>query len=97
MSRQNAAAETALLFNFLDMRICSGGVEGLGVLTPRGKILAALLQHDSLSVKDIPHLTGVSSRTCFAQLRDLEGLGVIEKSPDPSYGRRWVVQIDRKC
>ena len=82
---------------FLEMRRCSGEAEGLGVPSSRGEILAALLQHGGLNVKGIPHLTGVSFRTCFAQLRDLERLSVVEKSPDPSDGRRRVIQINRKC
>ena len=82
--------------SFRELRECSAGNAELDLLSSKGKILAAMLQHSELTVKDIPHLAGVSFRTCFQQLRLLEQIGVIEKSLDPQDRRRAIVKLNRQ-
>lgn len=85
-----------LLESFRGLRKCSVDNAELDLLSSKGKILAAMLQHSELTVKDIPHLAGVSFRTCFQQLRLLESIGVIEKSLDPQDKRRAIVKLNRE-
>jgi DNA-binding MarR family transcriptional regulator len=85
-----------VLDSFSQLHGCGAGDNGLELLSSKGKILAAMLQHDGLSVKEIPHLAGVSFRTCFEQLRFLEMLGVVEKTNDPMDGRRAIVKLNRE-
>jgi hypothetical protein len=84
----------AVFDSFRKLHECGAGDGGLELLSSKGKILAAMLQHDRLSVKDIPHLAGVSFRTCFEQLRLLEMLGVVEKTNDPLDRRRSIVKLN---
>ena len=86
----------ALLESFLELRGRNADSAGLDLLSSKGKILAAMLQHNELTVKDIPHLAGVSFRTCFQQLRFLEQIGVIEKTLDPLDKRRAIVRLNRE-
>ncbi len=86
----------AVLDSFEKLHECGAGDGGLELLSSKGKIVAAMLRHDRLSVKDIPHLAGVSFRTCFEQLRFLEMLGVVEKTNDPLDGRRAIVKLNRE-
>jgi len=86
----------ALLESFLELRGRNSGGTGLDLLSSKGKILATMLQHNELTVKDIPHLAGVSFRTCFQQLRFLEQIGVIEKTLDPLDKRRALVRVNRE-
>ena len=90
------ASYDAVLDSFMKLHECGAGDDGLELLSSKGKILAAMLQHDGLSVKEIPHLAGVSFRTCFEQLRFLEMLGVVEKTDDPLDGRRAIVKLNRE-
>jgi DNA-binding MarR family transcriptional regulator len=85
-----------LLESFIGLQECGGGETKLDLLSSKGKILAAMLRHNELTVKDIPHLAGVSFRTCFQQLRFLEQIGVIEKSLDPLDKRRAIVKLNRE-
>ena len=66
------------------------------LLSPTGRIIAALMQNDALAVKDIPHLAGISFRSCFDQLSKLEGLGIIERSVDPQDRRRLLVALNQE-
>jgi hypothetical protein len=91
---QGMASYDTVLDIFKKLHGCGAGDDGLELLSSKGKILAAMLQHDRLSVKDIPHLAGVSFRTCFEQLRLLEMLGVVEKTNDPLDGRRSIVKLN---
>jgi DNA-binding MarR family transcriptional regulator len=84
----------AVFDSFRKLHECGAGDGGLELLSSKGKILAAMLQHDRLSVKDIPHLAGVSFRTCFEHLRLLEMLGVVEKTNDPLDRRRSIVKLN---
>jgi DNA-binding MarR family transcriptional regulator len=90
------ASYDAVLDSFRKLHECGAGDGGLELLSSKGKIVAAMLRHDRLSVKDIPHLAGVSFRTCFEQLRLLELQGVVEKSNDPLDGRRAIVKLNIK-
>jgi DNA-binding MarR family transcriptional regulator len=83
-----------VLDSFKKLHGCGAGDDGLELLSSKGKILAAMLQHDRLSVKEIPHLAGVSFRTCFEQLRFLEMRGVVEKTNDPLDGRRAIFKLN---
>ena len=85
-----------MLESFRGLRECSVDNAELDLLSSKGKILATMLQHSELTVKDIPHLAGVSFRTCFQQLRLLEQIGVIEKSLDPQDTRRAIVKLNRQ-
>ena len=75
---------------------CGRFSKELDLLSSKGKILAAMLLHSELSVKDIPHLSGVSFRTCFEQLRFLEQVGVIERKNDPADKRRAIIKLNRE-
>lgn len=66
------------------------------LLSPTGRIIAALMQNDALTVKDTPHLAGISFRSCFDQLSKLEGLGIIERRADPSDRRRLLVALNQE-
>jgi DNA-binding MarR family transcriptional regulator len=68
----------------------------IDLLSPTGRIIAALMQNDVLTVKDIPHLAGISFRSCFDQLSKLEGLGIIERRVDPSDKRRLLVALNQE-
>ena len=90
------ASYNALWDSFEKLHECGSRDAGLELLSSKGKILAAMLRHDALTVKDIPHLAGVSFRTCFEQLRHLEKRGVVEKTNDPMDGRRAIVRLNRE-
>lgn len=90
------ASYDVLWDSFGKLHECGARDEGLELLSSKGKILAAMLRHDTLMVKDIPHLAGVSFRTCFEQLRFLEMRGVVEKTNDPLDGRRAIVKLNRE-
>jgi hypothetical protein len=49
------------------------------LISPEGIILAVIIHHDGLIMKDIPYLTGISFRSCFSVIEKLSALGVIEK------------------
>jgi DNA-binding MarR family transcriptional regulator len=66
------------------------------LLSPTGRIIAALMQNDALTVKDIPHLAGISFRSCFDQLSQLEDLGIIERRVDPQDRRRLLVALNQE-
>jgi DNA-binding MarR family transcriptional regulator len=66
------------------------------LLSPTGRIIAALTQNDALTVKAIPHLAGISFRSCFDQLSQLEGLGIIKRRVDPSDRRRLLVALNQE-
>ena len=66
------------------------------LLSPTGRIIAALMQNDALTVKDIPHLAGISFRSCFDQLSRLEGLGIIERRVGPTDRRRLLVALNQE-
>ena len=83
-----------ILENFADLHRFGAEVNGLELLSSKGKILAAMLRHDGLHVKDIPSLSGVSFRTCFEHLAFLEQLGIIEKTNDPLDRRRSIVKVN---
>jgi DNA-binding MarR family transcriptional regulator len=80
------------------MRVSMADKGGLPIdlLSPGGRIIAALMQGDNLTVKDIPDLAGISFRSCFDQLNKLEGLGIIERSVDPQDRRRLLVKLNQK-
>lgn len=92
MSRMPSKKMT--LQSLMDLRGCSADNTELELLSSKGKILAAMLQHSELTVKEIPHLAGVSFRTCFQQIRFLEQIGVVEKSSDPLDKRRAIVKLN---
>lgn len=68
----------------------------MALLSPQGRIIAALMQGDELMVKDIPDLVSISFRSCFDQLSKLEGLGIIDRRVDPSDRRRLLVKLNQK-
>lgn len=84
------------LENFFGLLECGTDKEKLDLLSSKGKILATMLRHNELTVKDIPHLAGVSFRTCFQHLSFLEQIGVVEKSLDPLDRRRAIVRLNRE-
>jgi DNA-binding MarR family transcriptional regulator len=84
----------ALLENFVILHKSGAEAKGLELLSSKGKILATMLRHDSLQVKDIPSLSGVSFRTCFEHLGFFEQIGIIEKRNDPLDKRRYLVKVN---
>ena len=76
--------------------MADGGGLPIDLLSPGGRIIAALMQNDGLTVKDIPDLAGISFRCCFDQLRKLEGLGIIERRVDPQDRRRLLVKLNQE-
>lgn len=88
--------ERQILTAIVQIGMASRGSLPIDLLSPAGRIIAALMQNDDLTVKDIPHLAGISFRSCFDQLSKLEGLGIIERSVDPSDRRRLLVKLNQK-
>ena len=71
----------------------------VSLLSTEGKILSAIARDEKLIMKDIPHITGISFRSCFDCVRKLSGLGVIVKARDPDDGRSVVLTLnhDKLC
>ena len=71
----------------------------ISLLSTEGKVLSAIVRDEKLIMKDIPHITGISFRSCFDCVRKLSGLGVIVKARDPDDGRSVVLTLnhDKLC
>jgi hypothetical protein len=67
----------------------------IDLLSPGGKIIAALMEGDGLRVKDIPDPAGISFRSCLDQIRKWEGLGIIERGVNPSSRSRLLVTLNQ--
>jgi DNA-binding MarR family transcriptional regulator len=89
-------SERQVLAAIVQIGMASKGGLPINLLSPAGRIIATLMQNDGLTVKDVPHLAGISFRSCFDQLSKLEGLGIIERSVDPSDKRRLLVELNQE-
>lgn len=89
-------SERQILQAIAQIGMASRGSLPTDLLSPTGRIIAALMQNNVLTVKDIPHLTGISFRSCFDQLSKLEGLGIIERRVDPQDRRRLLVALNQE-
>jgi len=85
-----------ILAALLRVSMADKGCLPADLLSPTGRIIAALMQNDALTVKDIPHLAGISFRSCFDQLSQLEDLGIIERRVDPQDRRRLLVALNQE-
>ena len=68
----------------------------LSLLSAEGKILSAIARDEKLIMKDIPHITGISFRSCFDCVRKLTDLGIIEKAKDPDDGCSVVLKLNHE-
>lgn len=89
-------SERQILAAIAQIGMASRGGLPTDLLSPTGRIIAALMQNGVLTVKDIPHLAGISFRSCFDQLSKLEGLGIIERRVDPQDRRRLLVALNQE-
>ena len=68
----------------------------LSLLSTEGKVLSAIVRDERLIMKDIPHITGISFRSCFDCVRKLSDLGIVEKTKDPDDGRSIVLKVNHE-
>ena len=68
----------------------------VSLLSAEGRVLSAILRNDDLIMKDIPHLTGISFRSCFDCIRKLSELGIVEKARGSNDKRSVVIRLNRK-
>ena len=68
----------------------------ISLLSAEGKVLSAIARDEKLIMKDIPHITGISFRSCFDCVRKLSDLGIIEKAKDPDDGRSVVLRLNHE-
>ena len=68
----------------------------ISLLSTEGKVLCAIVRDEKLIMKDIPHITGISFRSCFDCVRKLADLGIIDKIRDPDDRRSIVLKVNHE-
>lgn len=66
----------------------------ISLLSTEGRVISAIVRDEKLIMKDIPHITGISFRTCFDCIRKLSDLGIIEKAKDPADKRSIMLKLN---